>query len=59
LFKAIGVADIVRALGEKMGKHIPPEAVKLEKPIKEVGEHAIVLTIGDARARITIAVQAA
>ena len=59
LFKAIGVADIVRTLGEKMGKHIPPEAVKLEKPIKEVGEHAVVLTIGDARARITIAVQTA
>ncbi|RJQ35094.1 50S ribosomal protein L9 [Candidatus Parcubacteria bacterium] len=58
LFKAIGPKDIARALSDA-GKHVPEDAIALEKPIKTVGEHAIEIASGSARSRITAAVAAA
>ena len=56
LFKAIGVADIVRAVREQKEKEVPAENVELEKPIKEVGEHTIKITFGEVKVEITLAV---
>ena len=59
LFKAIGVADIVRAVREQKEKEVPAENVELEKPIKEVGEHPVSIGAGKAKARLTVVVSAA
>src|SRR3989344_6270253 len=59
LFKAVGAPDIARALQEQMEKNIPLEVIKLEKPLKEVGEHSIELVLGEARARLKVSVKAA
>ena len=59
LFKAIGVADIVRAVREQKEKEVPAENVELEKPIKEVGEHPVSIGAGKAKARLTVVVKAA
>ena len=55
LFRSITAADIMKALG----KGIPESAVKLEKPIKTVGEHITTIKAAGAVARVTIAVVAA
>jgi len=57
LFKSIGVADIQKAIREQKHIEIPTEAIALEKPIKEVGEHAIELKTPDAKARLVFAVK--
>ena len=59
LFKAIGALDIARALLEQTEKNIPVEVIKLEKPLKEVGEHLVELVLGEARARVTVVVKPA
>ena len=59
LFKAIGAADIVRAIREQKEKEVPAENVELEKPIKEVGEHPVSIGAGKAKARLTVVVKAA
>ncbi len=58
LFKAIGASDIARTIKEQTEKNIPVEGIKLSKPIKEVGEHAVELVSGDARAHVTVVVSA-
>lgn len=55
LFKSITAADIQKSLG----KNIPESAVQLEKPIKEVGEHAIKIKAAGVSAEIILAVKAA
>lgn len=55
LFKSIGASDIVKALG----KPLPESAIRLEKPIKETGEHPIKIISAGAEAKVTVAVAAA
>jgi large subunit ribosomal protein L9 len=55
LFKSITAADIVKALGVQL----PAEAIALEKPIKEVGEHALNIKAAGVSVGITVAVTAA
>lgn len=43
LFKAITAQDIIRAIHEQKKIDIPVSAVQLAKPIKEIGEHVVVL----------------
>lgn len=57
LFKSLGAKDIVRALGEK-GSMVPVETVQLEKPLKEVGEHKILIASGNVRAHVNVFVKA-
>ena len=57
LFKAVGAPDIARAIQEQMERKVPVEEVKLEKPIKQVGEHLVLLALGDARAHVTVVVK--
>ncbi len=56
LFKSITAADVARAITEQKGVRIAEDIVALAKPIKEVGEHAITLIAGKAKANITFAV---
>jgi large subunit ribosomal protein L9 len=52
LFKSVTSADISKLLQAK----IPQDAILLEKPIKEVGEHAIKISAAGAQSTITLVV---
>lgn len=52
LFKSITAADIARLLNV----NIPENAIQLEKPIKEVGEHTIKVTALGGKATVTLVV---
>lgn len=58
LFKAIGAEDIARAVQSQKQKTVPLETIQLNKPLKEVGEHPVVIVSGNARAHVTIVVSA-
>ena len=58
LFKAIGAADIARALHEQKEREIPIPSILLEKPLKEVGEHPVDISGGMAKAHISVVVKA-
>ncbi|HRH25938.1 MAG TPA: 50S ribosomal protein L9 [Candidatus Paceibacterota bacterium] len=47
LFKAIHVKEIAEQIVVQTGKKIPESALKLEKPIKEAGDHKVEVKIGD------------
>ena len=55
LFKSIGTKEIMAALAKK-GSSVPEDAVRLPKPIKEIGEYEVELAFGDVRVRITTAI---
>ncbi len=50
LFDGIDNREIAELLTEKLKGEIPPEYIKLEKPIKEIGKHKITIQKGDQRA---------
>ena len=58
LFKSITAADILKAIAEQKNITIPLEAIMLEKPLKEIGEHKIQIASGKARAEIMFAIVA-
>ena len=58
LFKSITAADIVKAVQEQRSVSIPLETITLAKPIKEVGEHAIKISFGEAKVEIVLAISA-
>lgn len=52
LFKSITTADIIKLLNAD----IPEDAIRLEKPIKETGDHKIAIISGDAKAEIILSI---
>ena len=58
LFKGIHKEDIVKALYEQTGAEISPDILVLEHPIKEVGEHKIVVEHGSNKASFKLIVSA-
>ncbi len=57
LFAAITEKDIAGELSELSGEEVPLEVIKLEKSIKKVGEHKVVLDFGEgicATVRLTV-----
>src|SRR3989338_8160969 len=58
LFKSITAADIAKAVQEQRSVSIPLETITLAKPIKEVGEHAIKISFGEAKVEILLAISA-
>lgn len=52
LFDSVDTAEIAAAA------NVPEDAIKLEKPIKEVGEHDIPVAFGEALGKFTISVVA-
>src|SRR3990167_7287746 len=59
LFGAISAKDIVKALKEKANIEIPESAVKLEKPLKEIGEYQVKIEMANKTADISVNIKAA
>ncbi len=59
LFKAITGADVAKAIAEQKSVRIPLDAILLEKPIKEVGEHVVPIKKDKAASKMRLVVVAA
>lgn len=58
LFAALHEKDIAEALSQKTSVNIPPEFLRLAHPIKTLGEHAVSVAAGDAKAEFALVVSA-
>ena len=58
LFESVKSSSIVGAIGG-LGAVVTEDQIRVETPIKEVGEHTIVLEEGDVTKKITVTVEAA
>lgn len=58
LFSGLHTREIAEALSAVTGATIEPELILLDAPIKEVGEHTIVLQRGDMKGEVQIEVVA-
>jgi large subunit ribosomal protein L9 len=58
LFAGIHKAEILEALKKQKGVNIAVEHLLMEKPIKEVGEHSIVVKVGNKEASFKLIVKA-
>ncbi|MEK7601780.1 MAG: 50S ribosomal protein L9 [Patescibacteria group bacterium] len=58
LFKSLTVSDVATAILKQLNIQIPETAIALEKPIKQTGEHAIMIKAADAAAPIVLSVEA-
>jgi len=47
LYDAVGAPEIVEAAKRDAGVDLPEDAIKLEKPIKEVGTHEVPIASGE------------
>ena len=56
LFKSITAADIVKAIHAQRKVEVPLEAIALEKPVKQTGEHTMQIASGEAKAEIVLAI---
>lgn len=59
LFKAVGPADIAKAIRAEHSLEIPEESVVLSQPIKTVGEHALLLQSKSHKVSFGVVVTAA
>jgi|SRR5665213_173156 len=57
LFKSLNAADIQKSIRVQKNINIPINLISLEKPIKEVGEHALLIKTPSAMARLTVVVK--
>lgn len=58
LFKAIKASDIATAAAAA-GNPLPLETIKLEEPLKALGEYVVPVVLGDVRDTITISIKRA
>ncbi len=58
LFAGIHKAELAEQLSKAVGTAISPDFIELEKPIKEVGEHMVMIKVGDKSAKIKVLVKA-
>jgi large subunit ribosomal protein L9 len=58
LFAGIHKAEILEVLKKQKGVNIAVEHLLMEKPIKEVGEHSIVVKVGNKEASFKLIVKA-
>lgn len=58
LFKSVTAADILKAIQEQKGVTIPHDAIALDKPIKETGEHKLKIAFGEAKGELVLAIVA-
>ncbi len=57
LFEGMSVAKIAETISKKTGVQIPESAIKLENPIKEVGEHKIGIITDSWEGTVTISIE--
>ena len=58
LYNAIGESEIAKAAREQAHIDLPEEAVKLEKPIKELGSFDVPVAHGDIFGKFSITIEA-
>ncbi len=58
LYDAVGESEIMRAIKEQARVELPEHALKLEKPIKELGTFAIAVATGDLFGTFSIFIEA-
>jgi ribosomal protein L9 len=59
LFAGIHKPEIIEAVKKQKGVNISAEHLVLDKPIKEVGEHAITVKVGDKEAAFKLVIKKA
>jgi large subunit ribosomal protein L9 len=57
LFEKIHPEEISQALKEQARIDINPEFIKLEKPIKEIGEHMVIAEVGKNKGEFKLLIQ--
>ncbi len=58
LFEQIHMDEIASALKEQSNIEIDSEFLSVEKPIKEIGKHAVVAQVGKSKAEFKVVVEA-
>lgn len=58
LFGSLHVERIASAIYDQLGVSIPPDCIRLEHPIKEIGETVITLGAGETTGTCTLKVEA-
>jgi large subunit ribosomal protein L9 len=58
LFAGIHKEEIIEAVAKQKKVNLSPEFLTLEKPIKEVGEHAITVKVGDREVAFKLIIKA-
>ncbi len=59
LFKRISEEDLSQAIKNQFGIEIEKKLIKIEKPIKEIGEHEVMIETADHNAKVGISVSSA
>jgi large subunit ribosomal protein L9 len=58
LFAGIHKEEIIEAVRKQKGVNLPPEHLGLEKPLKEVGEHTIKVTVNGRETTFKLVIKA-
>lgn len=58
LYNAIGESEIQKAVKEQINIEVPKNAIKLEKPIKELGVFTIPVAVGEVFGKFSITIEA-
>jgi large subunit ribosomal protein L9 len=58
LFAGVTKEKLVEEIIKSARLNIDPESIKLEKPIKEIGEHKVPIEVMDKKAEFTVIVEA-
>jgi len=58
LFAGVDADAIAKAISEKTGLNVSSKFIKLDSPIKETGEHGIVVSLGEKEAKVKVEVKA-
>lgn len=58
LFEAVDKDVIARAIREQKSIEVPAEAIKLDRPLKTIGEHAVTLAYKTKKAELAVVISA-
>lgn len=58
LYNAVGESEIKKAVKEQINIELPEDAIKLEKPIKELGVFTVPVAMGEVFGKFSITVEA-
>jgi large subunit ribosomal protein L9 len=58
LFAGLDTSKIAEILSNEFGVNLKPSNVKLDSPIKEIGEHEVIVVAGEKEASVKVVVEA-
>lgn len=58
LYDAVGNTDVLKAVKEQTRIELPEDAVKLEKPLKEIGTYDVPVSTGETFGKFSITIEA-